>query len=65
MNILANIGMTALRATGAVAKIGLWGAANQYTNEQFRNSSKSFIGEVERGAEHAGKNIKLIINNDK
>jgi hypothetical protein len=43
-------------------KIGTWGALNQWTNQQFRDSSQHLIGEVERGVEHQAKKLKIIKN---
>lgn len=43
-------------------KIGTWGALNQWTNQQFRDSSQHLIGEVERGVEHQARKLKIIKN---
>lgn len=52
------IGKTGLE----LMKIGTWGALNQYTNQQFRESSQHLIGEVERGVEHQARRLKIIKN---
>jgi hypothetical protein len=43
-------------------KIGTWGALNQWTNQQFRDSSQHLIGEVERGVGHQARKLKIIKN---
>lgn len=40
--------------------IGAWGSLNQYTQQQFRNSTNQFNGEIERGIEHVGRQLKII-----
>lgn len=52
------LGGTALE----LMKIGTWGTLNQYTNQQFKQSSGKLIGEVERGVEHQAKRLKIIKN---
>lgn len=65
MNLLEGIiqfgqyaGSTALQ----LMKIGTWGTLNQYTNQQFKQSSTSLIGQVERDVEKHGKRLKIIKN---
>jgi hypothetical protein len=56
-------GATTIIKTGLeLMKIGTWGTLNQYTNQQFRNSSQHLIGEVERGVEHQARRLKIIKN---
>lgn len=44
-------------------KIGTWGTLNQYTNQQYKQSSTNLIGQVERGVTDQAKRLKIIKNN--
>lgn len=62
MNWVVNAGTFIGKAGVELLKIGGWGVLNQYTNQQFRNGSQHFIGEMERGAEYGARKLKLIKN---
>lgn len=65
MNIITTgkVIATFLGRTGLeLMKIGAWGTLNQYTNQQFKNTSQHFIGDMERGIEHQARRLKIIKN---
>lgn len=62
LNVAKTVGTVAGKGALELMKIGAWGAMNQYTHNQFKKSNQHFIGEATRGAEYAGRKLKLIKN---
>ena len=41
-------------------KVGAYATANHYTGQEMRSSANHLVGEVSRGANHAGRKLKII-----
>lgn len=59
MKMLKGILLFAGKSAIELMKIGGIATANSYTNQQLRNSTNHFIGEIERGVEHTGRKLNL------
>ena len=58
MNIVRVVTKGALQ----LMKIGTLTTVNTWTNQEVRNTTNHFIGEVKRGADHSGRKLGLIKN---